>query len=430
MHLDIYGDTLTALVTAATLSSTGHVVTLRVPAGSVADELAAGKTPFQEPGLDAMLDEQRRAGRLRQGSAEAIPEDKVEALFFAVSPADLAFVESVVDRLALRRGQGWLVVNQSNFPVGASEKLQQRLRNGDPADDTRAVICMPEMLQEGAALQSFTRPAHLLIGCDSEWAEQQIREIFRPFIRLRDSVRIMHPREAEFTKLAINGMLATRLGFMNDMASLADQLGVDIEQVRRGMGADPRIGEAYLYPGCGFGGLNFSRNVMSLADTLEASNVGSELLEQVLLINERQKELLFRKLWQHYETNLRGRTVAIWGASFKPGTDRIDNGPALKLLEALWAQGVTVKIHDPKALDNLQRRFGDRADLVLCKTPYEAATDSDALMLVTEWKDYWSPDFPELRRLMATPVLLDGRNIYDPAYVKSSGFTYYGVGRQ
>jgi len=430
MHLDIYGDTLTALVTAAALSSTGHVVTLRVPAGSVADELAAGKIPFQEPGLDAMLDEQRRAGRLRQGSADAIPEDQVEALFFAVSPAELAFVESVIDRLALRRGQGWLVVNQSNFPVGVSEQLQQRLRNGDPADDTRAVICMPEMLQEGAALQSFTRPSHLLIGCDSEWAELQIREIFRPFIRLRDNVRIMHPREAEFTKLAINGMLATRLGFINDMASLADQLGVDIEQVRRGMGADPRIGEAYLYPGCGFGGLNFSRNVMSLADTLEASNVGSELLEQVLLINERQKELLFRKLWQHYETDLRGRTVAMWGASFKPGTDRIDNGPALKLLEALWAQGVTVRVHDPKALHNLQRRFGDREDLVLCSTPYEAASGSDALMLVTEWKDYWSPDFPELQRLMATPVLLDGRNIYDPAYVKSSGFTYYGVGRQ
>ena len=430
MHLDVYGDTLTALVTAAALSSTGHVVTLRVPAGTVADELDAGRMPFQEPGLETTLDEQQRVGRLLTGSADAMPDDRVEAVFLALSPSAQAFAETVVDRLASRGQHSWLVINQANFPVGTTEALQQRLRDGADAGVHRAVICMPEMLQEGAALQSFTRPGHILIGCDSDWADVQIREILRPFTRLRDSFRIMLPREAEFTKLAINGMLATRLGFMNDMASLADALGVDIEQVRKGMGADPRIGEAYLYPGCGFGGLNFSRNVMSLANTLEASGVGSELLEQVLLINERQKEVLFRKLWQHYRTDLKGKSVALWGASFKPGTGRIDNAPSLKLLDALWAQGVTVRVHDPKALPSLQQRYGDRADLLLCDDPYEAARGCDALMLVTEWKDYWSPDFPRLRSLMRQPVLLDGRNILDPGFVRSSGFTYYGIGRQ
>lgn len=430
MHLDVYGDTLTALVTAAALSSTGHVVTLRVPAGSVADELDAGRMPFQEPGLEAMLDEQQRVGRLQTGSADDMPADRIEAVFFALSPSAQPFAESVVDRLAARSEHSWLVVNQSNFPVGTTEVLQQRLRDGaDPGVD-RAVICMPEMLQEGAALSSFMRPAHILVGCDSGWAEVQIREILRPFNRVRDNMRLMRPREAEFTKLAINGMLATRLGFMNDMASLADALGVDIEEVRQGMGADPRIGEAYLYPGCGFGGLNFSRNVMSLASTLEASGVGSELLEQILLINERQKEVLFRKLWQHYRTDLKGKSVAIWGASFKPGTSRIDNAPSLKLLEALWAQGVAVRVHDPKALPSLQQRYGDRPDLVICDDLYEAARDCDALMLVTEWKDYWSPDFPRLRSLMRQPVLLDGRNVLDPGFVRSSGFTYYGIGRQ
>ncbi len=430
MHLDVYGDTLTALVTAAALSSTGHVVTLRVPEGSVADELDAGRMPFQEPGLELVLDEQQRAGRLLTGPAAEAPGDRTEGVFLALSPSAQTLAESVIDRLAGRVEHSWLVINQSNFPVGTTEALQTRLRDGADPGVNRAVVCMPEMLQEGAALQSFTRPGHILIGCDSDWAEVQIREVLRPFNRLRDSFRIMLPREAEFTKLAINGMLATRLGFMNDMASLADALGVDIEQVRKGMGADPRIGEAYLYPGCGFGGLNFSRNVMSLANTLEASGVGSELLEQVLLINERQKEVLFRKLWQHYRTDLKGKSVALWGASFKPGTGRIDNAPSLKLLEALWAQGVVVRVHDPKALSSLKERYGERADMVLCDDPYEAAQGCDALMLVTEWKDYWSPDFSRLRGVMRQPVLLDGRNILDPTFVRGSGFTYYGIGRQ
>ncbi|MCC1496267.1 UDP-glucose/GDP-mannose dehydrogenase family protein [Alcanivorax sp. 1008] len=430
MHLDVYGDTLTALVTAAALSSTGHQVTLRVPAGQVADDLNAYRMPYQEPGLELMLDQQQKAGRLCTGSAEDMPEDCVEGVFLALSPAAQSFAESLIDQLAARRGHSWLVVNQSNFPVGTTESLQLRLRDGvDPGVD-RAVICMPEMLQEGAALQSFMRPSSILVGCDSDWAEIHIREMLRPFNRLRDVMRLLRPREAEFTKLAINGMLATRLGFMNDMASLADALHVDIEQVRMGMGADPRIGEAYLYPGCGFGGMNFSRNVMSLADTLESSGVGSELLEQVLLINERQKEVLFRKLWQHYHTELNGKTVTLWGAAFKPGTGRIDNAPALKLMEALWAQGVTVRVHDPKALPTLLAHYGERADLVLCDDPYEAARGADALMLVTEWKDYWSPDYRRLRTLMAQPLLLDGRNILDPDFVRSSGFVYYGIGRQ
>jgi UDPglucose 6-dehydrogenase len=430
MHLDVYGDTLTALVTAAALSSTGHVVTLRVPSGQVADELDAHRMPYQEPGLEALLDEQQKAGRLLTGSADEMPHDRVEAVFLALSPADQSFAEFIIDQLAARREHSWLVVNQSNFPVGTTEQLQARLRDGaDPGVD-RAVICLPEMLQEGAALQSFMRPAHILVGCDSDWAELHIREMLRPYNRVRDNMRLLLPREAEFTKLAINGMLATRLGFMNDMASLADALHVDIEQVRVGMGADPRIGESYLYPGCGFGGLNFSRNVMSLADTLQASGVGSELLEQVLLINERQKEVLFRKLWQHYRTDLRGKTVTLWGAAFKPGTGRIDNAPSLKLLDALWAQDVTVRIHDPRALPTLLEHYGERPDMVLCEDPYEAAKGADALMLVTEWKDYWSPDYPRLRALMAQPVVLDGRNILDPEFVRSSGFVYYGIGRQ
>ncbi|WP_211242671.1 UDP-glucose/GDP-mannose dehydrogenase family protein [Halopseudomonas bauzanensis] len=268
------------------------------------------------------------------------------------------------------------------------------------------------------------------MGADTPWASRLVAELLRPFNRRRDGIMHMRPREAEFTKLAINGMLATRLSYMNDMANLADSLDVDIERVRQGMGADTRIGEAYLYPGCGFGGLSFSRDVMSLASTLQHSGLQAQLLEEVLQINERQKESLFRKLWRHYDTQLEGRRVAIWGVAFKPESARIDNAPALKLIEALWAQGVQVHVHDPRALPALAEWAGERDDLVLHDDPYAAAAATDALMLVTEWKSYWSPDFTRLHAEMATPLLLDGRNIWDPGFVKRSGFMYYGIGRR
>lgn len=430
MQLDIYGDTLVALVSATALAASGHQVILHLPPGSVADELAAGKMPFQEPDLAALLNEQQLAGRLSSAAVDALPEAAGEIVFLAFSPADQSQAEQLCDRLAARQGVSCLVVNQSNFPVGTSAELQARLLHDADRETHRAVVCLPEMLQEGNALASFMRPAHLLLGCENHWAETLMRELLRPFNRLRDVIQLMRLPEAEFTKLAINGMLATRLGFINDMACLADNLQLDIEKVRQGMGADPRIGEAYLYPGCGFGGLNFSRNVMSLADTLHDSGIGSELLDQVLLINERQKEVLFRKLWRHYHTDLAGKSVALWGAAFKPGTDRIDNAPSLKLLAALWAQKVTVRVHDPKALPALRKHFGERPDLQLVDDPYQAAQGADALLLVTEWKQYWAPDFVRLRQLMRTPVLLDGRNVLDPEFVRQSGFIYYGVGRQ
>lgn len=428
MYLSVYGDTCYAVVTAAALASTGHQVTLCLPDGWVAEQLLAGRTPFEEQGLAPMLEQQKNTGRLRLHRWPAFPDDRVSAVFLALSPDALGLAQELVDSLATRNDSPWLVINQASFPVGTSEVLRQHLQ-AMPGDHPRELVCMPDMLQEGVALQGFVRPVQILLGCESEWAESLMREIMRPFNRLRDNLRVMGLREVEFTRLAISGMLATRLGFINDMALLADQLGIDIERVRQGMGADPRIGEAYLYPGCGFGGLNFSRSVMALADTLEQSGVGSELLDEVLRINERQKEVLFRKLWCHYEADLQGRHVALWGVAFKPGTDRIDNAPSLKLLEALWAQGVTVHAHDPRALPLLREFYGDRPDLVCHDDPYDAIEGCDALLMVTEWKDYWSPDFSYLRSGMNNAVLLDGRNIYNPTFVRGQGFVYYGVGR-
>ncbi|MCU5783483.1 NDP-sugar dehydrogenase like UDP-glucose dehydrogenase [Alcanivorax balearicus MACL04] len=423
MYLDIYGDSLCALVTAAALASSGHHITLRPP--NLAEWQSAvgkGRLDIQEPGLDRLFAEQISEGRLSVGDIKAPPRPEVSAVFLAVHSHQRALAEHVVTVSAPEAGRQRVVINQSPFPVGTTEELQLLCPQVP-------VVVLPELLQEGGALQSFMRPARLLLGCDDRDAEVLVREIFRPFNRLSDHFLVMGPREAEFTKLAITGMLATRVSYMNDMANLAETLGVDIENVRQGMGSDPRIGEAYLYAGCGFGGPGLSRDVLNLSEKLSTSGVGSELLRQVIEINERQKEVLFRKLWGHYDRNLEGKVVAIWGAAFKPGTGRVDNAPVERLLNALWAQGVIVKVHDPQALPTLRDRYGERPDLILCERPYDASQDADALMLVTEWKAYWSPDFDHLRQGMRSPVILDGRNIYDPAYLRQAGFIYYGVGR-
>ena len=431
MFIDVYGDTLGAMVGAAALASTGHQVALHVSERGVANSLNGDAFTLREPGLADLMAEQKEAGRLVVTGLADAPDARCTVLWLALSPDELAFAHGLVGALAADIDPEFLVVNQSTFPVGSTEALQQTLVKRAGADARHgAVVSLPDLLTEGAALSGFTRAEHWLVGADLPWASRLVAEILRPFNRRRDAIMLMRPREAEFTKLAINGMLATRLSYMNDMANLADSLDVDIERVRQGMGADKRIGDAYLYPGCGFGGLSFSRDVMSLASTLQHSGLQAQLIEEVLEINERQKELLFRKLWQHYDTRLAGRRVAIWGAAFKPDSSRIDNAPALKLITALWAQGVEVHVHDPRALPALAEWAGERSDLVLHDDPYAAVAGADALMLVTEWKSYWSPDFKRLKAQMREPLLLDGRNVWDPAFVKRSGFTYYGIGRR
>ncbi|MFP1683006.1 UDP-glucose dehydrogenase family protein [Alloalcanivorax sp. C16-1] len=433
MRIDMFGDTLCAMVTAAAMAQSGHRVRWWLPPGRIARALDDDRVLYQEPGLSELVSAQRRAGRLdcrtdEPGLADVNGEPAVSetapVVCLALQPGDLERAGHLADWAG--RGGARLLVNQSVFPVGTTEQLQARLR--DAGADT-PVVCLPDTLQEGQAVDSFTRPHHILLGCDEREAEVLMRELLRPYNRRRDVLKVMLPREAEFTKLAISGMLATRLSYMNDMALLAEELAVDIDVIRQGVGSDPRIGEAYLYAGCGFGGPGFSRDVMSLTDTLRSRRIGAELLEQVLQINERQKEVLFRKFWRHYEGDVEERRVTLWGAAFKPGSDRVDNGPALRLIEALWAQGVDVHVHDPLALPELSNWARGKGTLTLHDDPYEAARDSDALMLVTEWKAYWGPDWDDLKEAMRTPLILDGRNIYDPAYVKRQGFTYHGIGR-
>lgn len=424
MHVDVVGETVCALVTAAALAESGCQVDLFLPDSPLAQSLLSDAPfPYAEPGLEQLAQTQQDAGRLRYFSSEQF-SGKAGLTFLSLQAGDMALADTVARLLGSNGPKGAVLVNQSAFAVGASESLQSVL------GEHRHVVAFPDILQDGCALENFCRPDHIILGCDQPEAEAALRHVLRPFNRRKDVVQVMGLREAEFAKLAISGMLATRLSFMNDMAGLADRLRVDIERIRNAMAADPRIGDAYLYPGCGFGGPGFSRDVMRLADSLKGSDLNAELLERVLEINERQKEVLFRKYWRHCGADVRGKRVTLWGVSFKPGTNRIQNAPSLSLIDALLAQDVHVALHDPKALDAVRQWLGDRAHSVSFHDDLvDAAVGSDAIMLVTEWKCYWAPDWRQVSQVMRGNVILDGRNIYDPHQLRALGLVYYGVGR-
>ncbi|GEK71748.1 MULTISPECIES: nucleotide sugar dehydrogenase [Halomonas] len=426
MRVLVHGSELAAATAAAALASVGHRVTWWPHASADWPTLAESGWLASEPQLMSRLEEGRAQGHLRVlDVGEPLQGDDFEVLWLALSPAQREQGRTTVAELSSRMTADAVLVNNSTFPVGETDRLAAGLGNG------RRAVALADLLEEGRAWETFTRPSRWLLGCDDRDAERQVRELLRAFNRRREVFQRMPRRAAELTKLAINGMLATRISYMNEIAGLADTLGVDVEDVREGMGADSRIGYEYLYPGCGFGGPSFSRDLMRLADVQSASGRHSALLDQVLDINEQKKETLFRKLWAHYHGRLEGLTVAIWGAAFKPGTARIDHAPVLTLLRALWAQGVRVRLHDPAATGALRERLGDHPLLALFDgDPDEALDGADALMLVTEWKAYWNPDWPRLASQLNGKLLLDGRNIYDPAHVADMGLYYRGIGRR
>jgi len=425
MRLDVIGDTLCAQVTASALAQVGNEVCWWIPPGQTWERLESNQAAFAEQPLQQCFLNQCADGRLKIASYEQLPETlSGRVVFLALQPCEPEQAENLISWLLSCEPD--LLVNQTVFPVGTTEELQARFS----ASQCRTrVVAMPDLLQEGQALQGFTRSDQMLIGCEDDWSETQMREILRPFNRRKDVIQRVLPREAEFSRLAISAMLATRISFMNDMAASSKTLGIDIDKVRLAMGADSRIGDSYLYPGCGFGGPGFSRDVMNLARVLSDTNVDAGLLERVLQINESQKELLFRLFWQHFEGEVSGKKVAIWGLSFKPQSDRIDNAPALSLAEALWAQDVEIQAHDPAAMGAMSEWAKDRGVIRFYEDPYSALEGADALMLVTEWKIYWSPDWDKIRSSLRTPLILDGRNVYDPKFMVSQGFTYHGVGR-
>ena len=439
MKVTVFGAGYVGLVSAACLSDMGNsVLCVDVDEGRVA-RLQAGEVPIHEPGLGELLRRNVAAGRLRFTADAAQAVDHGTLLFIAVGTppaedgsADVGHVLEVAKRIGAHMQDYKVVVNKSTVPVGTAQRVREALVEGLRARQVLvpfAVVSNPEFLKEGAAIDDFMHPDRVLIGSDDEQATLLMRALYAPFLRNRDRIVLMDVRSAELTKYVANAMLATRISFMNEMATLAERVGADIEQVRVGIGSDPRIGTHFLYAGCGWGGSCFPKDVRALAHMGQESGVDMGMLRAVQEVNEHQKRLLGRRIVERYGTDLRGRVIAVWGLAFKPETDDLREAPSLVLIEELLERGATVRAYDPVALPALAARMGLRPGLERCEDPMRAAQGADALVVVTEWRQFRSPDFAGLLRAMRTPLVVDGRNLYDPALMRQLGFDHVAIGR-
>ncbi|WP_024850731.1 UDP-glucose dehydrogenase family protein [Hydrogenovibrio kuenenii] len=433
MKISVFGCELTGLVTSAALAQTGNEV-MALPIGVVkVEDLKKGILPREEPGLETLVKSQYDEERLffeadwSQGVAYA------EVLFLSMPSWNIDRAEDIVNLVADTAEKDLIVVNQSTFPIGTADRFKQTIKDGFTRRGVQAkvaVIAMPEFMSEGSAIKDFTHPDRVVLGGDCEEAIATIRDVMRPFNYAVDQVKVMSTRAAEYTKYAVNALLATRMSLVNELANNAEHFDIDMEQVRQGLGSDGRVGFSYLYPGCGFGGPSFAEDVKTLVSTLESKGYDADLLKTVLTNNDSQKEVLFRKAWRYFHNNLKGKTIAVWGLSFKPNTATVDNAPSLKTIEALVAQGANVVAYDPKAKSAFQRYWGEsRPGVSYVDDMYQALDGADALMVLTEWKHFWNPDYARMKEMMALPVIFDGRNIYDLNIMKSKGFEYFGVGR-
>lgn len=423
MKTFVHGDSLYAWVVAGALSETGNSVMMDAPCASL--------FPGREPGLDLLLGTQQLSGRLNCNST---PDAFAEAAVHVVaSAADLVEVRNIaVHVLETAKAPSVLLV-MASLPVGTLDQLQAEIdlliEAGGHAHSL-TVIGMPLFVREGSALSDFYRPAVMLLSGDSgSKAMQRVLELMRPFVRQAKHMMIVSHPTAELIKLGVTAMLAMRVSFINEMASLASRLGVDIELVREGLASDPRIGSDYLQPGCGFGGPSFSNELLNYSAAVKAELDTTGLIDAVIAINESQREVLFRKLWRFFRGRLGGRVVAIWGAAFKPGTASLENSVVHPLLTALWAQGCSTVVYDPLAGHALRQQYPDQPLLTIETTAQGATRDADALVIVTAWEEFWNPDYDQLKDNLINPAIFDGRNIYDPDYLKEQGFRYFGIGR-
>ena len=417
MKIAMFGTTLYAGVISSLLAESGHQVFI---CNDLQDHTALFNLRDQD--VVRSLEKQHKSGFLSYCDFAALPLD-IDAYFFSFNPAQEGEALGVAKQLKMRTIiHPKLMINASTFGLNGTKKLKAVL-----TDDHW--VYFPDIIQEGQAFKSVTSASKVIIGCADQQAQSHLEEMLRPIFPRPQQYLFMPVLDAEFTKLSISGMLATRISYMNDLADVAEKLGIDIAHVRDGMAADSRIGESYLYSGAGFGGQNFSHDILTLSNTISNTGTKSQLLGQVWDINEQQKEFLFRKLWNYYHGNLAGKTIAIWGAAFKQHTSSTSFSPIHPMLAALWAQGVTVRLHDPQALEEIHTIYGERDNLILCEDQYDTVNQAHGLCVLTAWKQYWSLDYTQLKLKLAHPLILDGRNIYQPDYVKSQGFVYMGVGR-
>ncbi|UUX96763.1 UDP-glucose/GDP-mannose dehydrogenase family protein [Aquabacterium sp. J223] len=441
MKITVIGTGYVGLVTGACLAEMGnHVMCLDVDPRKI-EILNAGELPIHEPGLGDMVRRNAEAGRLDFTTDVdcAVAHGKVQFIAVGTPPdedgsADLQYVLAAARSIGERMTASKVIVDKSTVPVGTGDKVEAVVADAlrqRGVDLKFSVVSNPEFLKEGAALADFMRPDRVVIGVDGEDedAVETLRAIYGPFVRNRDRFLVMDRRSAEFTKYAANAMLATRISFMNELSRLAERLNVDIEWVRQGIGADPRIGTHFLYAGCGYGGSCFPKDVKALLRSGEEAGMGLELLGSVENVNERQKQVLVDKIVERFGPDLAGRRFALWGLAFKPGTDDMREAPSRVLIEALLQRGATLQAYDPVAITEARRAIGERPGLSYATSALEALEGADALVIVTEWKEFRAPDFDDIKATLKQPVIFDGRNLYEPGWLKRMGFEYRGVGR-
>ena len=439
MKVTVFGTGYVGLVQGAVLADVGHdVMCVDIDQAKVA-ALQAGQVPIHEPGLQPMVQANQAAGRLRftTDAAQGVAHGALIFLAVGTPPdedgsADLQHVLAVARTIAQHMTQPKIIVNKSTVPVGTADKVAATVRAvlaQRGADIAFEVVSNPEFLKEGAAVADCKRPDRIIIGTSSPQAERQLRELYAPFNRNHDRIVLMDVKSAELTKYAANAMLATKISFINEIANLAERLGADIEAVRRGIGSDPRIGYHFIYPGVGYGGSCFPKVVKALIHSAQSIGFAPEVLLAVERRNDAQRQVLADRIIAHYGGSLQGKTIAVWGLAFKPETDDMREAPSRPLLHALWAAGAQVRAHDPVAMDEARRIFGERPDLTLCASPAEALQGADVLAIVTEWKIFRVPDFEQMAQLLKDRLVFDGRNLYDPATVARHGLGYVSIGR-
>jgi UDPglucose 6-dehydrogenase len=439
MRVTIFGSGYVGLVTGSCLAEVGnHVLCVDVDEAKV-EGLKRGELPIYEPGLDRIVKRAREAGRLdfTTDVAAGVRHGLFQFIAVGTPPngdgsADMQYVLAVARSIGEHLEEYRIIVDKSTVPVGTADRVKAEIqaeldRRGAAVDFD--VVSNPEFLKEGAAIEDFMKPDRIIIGAADPRSGELLRALYDPFNRNHDRVILMDVRSAELTKYAANAMLATKISFMNELANVAERVGADIEHVRIGIGSDPRIGYSFIYPGCGYGGSCFPKDVQALAASSDAVGYRSELLHAVESVNRKQKQVMFEKIHRYFDGELDGKVIALWGLAFKPNTDDMREAPSRELMAALWEAGCSVRAYDPVAMNEARRVYGDRADLILCERAEEVVEGADALAVVTEWQEFRSPDFEAIRKKLKRPVIFDGRNIYDPKLLRSLGFAYYGIGR-
>jgi UDPglucose 6-dehydrogenase len=440
VKITVIGTGYVGLVTGTCLAEVGNEVLCLDVDPTKIETLKAGGIPIYEPGLEDMVKRNVAACRLHFTTdiEESVGFGQIQFIAVGTPPdedgsADLQYVVAAARNIGRHMTDYKLVVDKSTVPVGTADKvraaLQEELAKRGVAHEFN-VASNPEFLKEGAAVDDFMKPDRIVIGTDSERATQLLRQLYAPFQRNHDRLTVMDVKSAELTKYAANAMLATRISFMNELAVLAEKLGADIEQVRHGIGSDPRIGYHFLYAGCGYGGSCFPKDVQALRRTGQENGIPLRVLDAVEEANDAQKQILVNKLTARLGTDLKGKRFAMWGLAFKPNTDDMREAPSRSMLEALWAMGASVSAYDPAAMEETRRIYGERADLLLVDSPMDALKGADALLIVTEWKVFRSPNFDTMKSLLKTPLVFDGRNLYEPQAMREIGFDYLPIGRQ